>query len=218
MDSTNSPFLLSADKFELPQAIKESPGIAIGKQIVHSVLLSTDLSYIQNMDFDAIMAIHPFAPSGQLNSIIIDFCERPVFCSIGGGFRDRHTAAELSEAATVEGAEAVVVTKPTSPEVIEYIHGYTHSNLVYTILHEGEDIHALVEAGVDMFNVSTGETTASAVRRIRTDFPDIPIMANGGPFESTIIETIESGADAIVYNPPTATEMMRAAFDEFRRG
>lgn len=218
MSSINNEFLMCADNFTIPDAIKKSPGVSVGDLTVHSILLSTDLSYIQNMNTDAVMAIHPFEASKELNRNILKFSDKSVLCSIGGGFRGRHSAGVLAKDAAEAGASGLVITKPTTPEVVRYIRQYSTGNLIYTVIHDGENISALIDAGVDMFNVSTGETTAVTVGNIRSSFPDIPIIANGGPFDSTIYETIKMGADAIVYNPPTATEVLRNIFDKYRRG
>ena len=81
---------------------------------------------------------------------------------------------------------------------------------------DAEPIKDLAGAGVDIFNISTGEMTVDSIVDIRTVLPNIPLMASGGPHESAIRETIKAGADAIVFNPPTATEILRTVFDEYR--
>ena len=39
---------------------------------------------------------------------------------------------------------------------------------------------------------------------IREQFPEVPIIATGGPTDDTIRATIEAGANAITYTPPTS--------------
>lgn len=215
--STNNEFLLSASNFSIPKAINDSPGLTFGGKKVRSILLSTDLAYLQNLDTDALMVLHPFEPSEELNHIILGFTKKPVLCNIGGGFRDRYRASAIAKAAEKSGAEGVVITKPTSHEVVQKLRKNIDTKLIYTVIYPEENISSLVDAGVDIFNVSTGEDTALTVGKIRKSFSDVPLMASGGPFESTIFETIKMGADAIVYNPPTATEILRTIFDDFRR-
>jgi len=81
---------------------------------------------------------------------------------------------------------------------------------------DSEPVCDLKDAGIDIFNVVTGETTAESVQKIRKALPDIPVMASGGPYDYTISHTIRMGADAIVFNPPTATEILRSIFDKYR--
>lgn len=209
-------FKLTASKIDIPEAIDESPGISVGPHLIKSVLLSTDLSYIANMDIDSVLVIHPFDSNEKLNTAIQKFCDGPVFLGVGGGFRQIEHMMQLVINADQNDADGIVISRPTDPETIRKLRSRVDHTLIYSILIEGENIHQLVDAGVDMFNISTGENTAQTIRKIRQDHPDIPIMANGGPFDSTIRQTIASGADAIVYNPPTATEMMRSLFDELR--
>ena len=51
---------------------------------------------------------------------------------------------------------------------------------------------------------------------IRTRFPDIPIIATGGNRPETITATIEAGANAITYTPPTAQELFKTMMSKYR--
>ncbi|MDR9418097.1 hydrolase [Gracilimonas sp.] len=208
--------LLSANKFTIPESIHSAPGISLKGKLIKSVLLSTDLTYIQNLDMDAVMILNPFEKSNELDEVIIQFSNKPVFCDVGGGFLREEQTMRLARGAFEVGAAGVLISKPTAPEIIRRVKQQIQGELIYTVMFEGEPIRELVDAGVDMFNVSTGETTSETVAEIRTFLPDVAIMANGGPHNSTIRETISNGADAIVLNPPTATEILRSVFDNYR--
>lgn len=52
-----------------------------------------------------------------------------------------------------------------------------------------------------MINISAGKDTAATVRYFRGKYPELPIIATGGPTESSIHETIIAGANAITYTP-----------------
>ena len=56
--------------------------------------------------------------------------------------------------------------------------------------------------GTAILNVSAASRTPEVVRKIREKFPEVPIIATGGPTPESIIETIEAGANAITYTPP----------------
>ena len=43
--------------------------------------------------------------------------------------------------------------------------------------------------------------------KIRAEFPTVPIIATGGPREEDILRTIEAGANAITYTPPTTGQL-----------
>jgi|ABEF01.1.fsa_nt_gi hypothetical protein len=216
MSFQQQDYLLSANKYKIPESINESSGIALGENLVKSVLLSTDLSYIQNLSADAIMTVHPFDKSNKLDQVIIEFSQKPVICDIGGGLLSEERSIRLATGAFEAGASALVITKPTPPEIVARIRSEIDGPLVYTVMFEAEDIKGLHQAGVDIFNISTGEFTPETVASVRELVPDSVIMANGGPHDSTIRATIETGAEAIVFNPPTATEILRSIFDNYR--
>ena len=54
------------------------------------------------------------------------------------------------------------------------------------------------------------------VRKIREKFPDVPMIATGGPTEESILETIEAGANAISYTPPSTKELFRVIMSGYR--
>ncbi len=218
MSLKQQDYLLSAKKFEIPESINRCPGIRFEEQMIRSVLLSTDLSYIQNLNSDAIMVVNPFEKSNELNRVIIEFSKKPVICDVGGGFLQEEATIKYARGAFQAGAEGVVISKPTAPEIVRRIRDEIEGKLIYTVMFDGEPVAELVEAGIDIFNVSTGENTPGIVEKVRKELPEIPILASGGPYNSTIIETIEMGADAIVFNPPTATEILRSMFDKYRHG
>ena len=51
------------------------------------------------------------------------------------------------------------------------------------------------------------EKTAETVRYFRERYPELPIIATGGPTDESILETIEAGANAITYTPPSNGEL-----------
>ena len=46
--------------------------------------------------------------------------------------------------------------------------------------------------------------------------PEVPIIATGGPTEETIMSTIEAGANAITYTPPTNGELFAESMRKYR--
>ena len=83
---------------------------------------------------------------------------------------------------------------------------------------EKEDIAARIKAGVSIFNVSGGAKTASIVSKIRNEFPEMPIIATGGPTPESILETINAGANAITYTPPSSGELFSQIMENYRGG
>ena len=69
--------------------------------------------------------------------------------------------------------------------------------------------HGGWKAGAAILNVAGGHKTIDIVRTIRTQFPDIPVIATGGPTGESIWQTIAAGANAITFTPPLLQDMFR---------
>ena len=63
------------------------------------------------------------------------------------------------------------------------------------------------------FNYKTKDADS---RKIKEEFPNFPVIATGGPNEETIRKTIEAGANAITYTPPTNGDTMSSLMDKYR--
>lgn len=115
-----------------------------------------------------------------------------------------------------QGAFGVVVNAPISNEVISRIKEVVDIPVIATIVSDQMDIRSRIEAGADFLNVSGAAATPQIVRRIRAQFPNIPILATGGPNDETILETIHAGANAITYSPPSNGELFAAIMQKYR--
>ena len=67
-----------------------------------------------------------------------------------------------------------------------------------------------------MVNVAAGARTAQVVASIRAHHPEIPILASGGGSEDRILATIEAGADAITWTPPSAQQLQSQMMAKYR--
>ena len=85
-----------------------------------------------------------------------------------------------------------------------------------TIVSIDENIRERIEAGATILNISGGKNTPEIVRRIRKEFPEFPVIATGGPTEESIRMTIEAGANAITYTPPSNGDTMSSLMDKYR--
>ena len=66
--------------------------------------------------------------------------------------------------------------------------------------------------------MSAAKDTANVVRKIREEFPDFPIIATGGPTDDSILETIDAGANAITWTPPSNGEVFKDIMEAYRQG
>lgn len=140
----------------------------------------------------------------------------PVICGVGGGLTHGTRSGNIALHAEFQGAIAVVLNAPTPQETIEYVKETIDIPVVVTVVSEHTDVQSRIEAGADILNVSGGSKTAAIVRKIREQYPTIPIIATGGPTDQSILETIAAGANAITYTPPTNGELFRVKMDHYR--
>ena len=101
-------------------------------------------------------------------------------------------------------------------EAIRAIKETVEIPLVYTVVSEQADVAGKLAAGVDFLNVSGAARTPEIVAHIREQFPEVPIIATGGPTDDTIRATIEAGANAITYTPPTSAELFSESMRKYR--
>ena len=103
-----------------------------------------------------------------------------------------------------------IKVKPGAKGEVAYIP------VVVTVVAESTDIQARLDAGADILNVSGAARTPEIVAHIREIFPEVPIIATGGPTDDTIRATIEAGANAITYTPPTSAELFSESMRKYR--
>lgn len=207
---------LRSHMIEIPQVIYGAPGIRILGKRIKSIVFSTDIAIICNINADAVMAVYPFTPQASISKAIISTAAMPIFCGVGGGLTRGARVRELAQHAEAQGALCVVVNAPTSNETIHMIDQVIDIPIIVTVVDENTDIDARLEAGVDILNISGAARTAEIVRIIHKRYPTVPIIATGGSTEESIQKTIDAGAHAITYTPPALGEIFKDVMKGYR--
>ena len=201
----------------IPEIIHSlATGIKINEKLIKSLVFTTDIAIIRNMNGDAVIAVYPFTPQPVITHAIMLGANVPVFCGVGGGTTQGPRVVSLARDAENQGAMGVVVNSPTKNETIAEISRVIDIPIVLTVVSEATDIQSRIDAGASILNVSGASKTAQIVKKIRQEFPWVPIIATGGPTEETILETIEAGANAITYTPPTSAELFKDLMVKYR--
>lgn len=200
----------------MPDEIYAASGIVIIGRRIKSLIFSTDIAIIRNCNADAVLAVYPFTPQQIIADAIVSTSSLPVFCGVGGGTTTGARVVMLAKDAEAFGAMAVVVNAPTTNDVIAQIADIIDIPIVVTVLDENTDIDARLEAGATIFNVSAAARTPEVVRILRERYPDLPIIATGGPSRESIRETVAAGANAISFTPPTAEELFHGLMTRYR--
>jgi len=201
---------------KVPEVISQVSGIKIFGKLIKSILFSTDVAVIKNCNANAIIAVYPFTPQPIITHTIISASDVPVFCGVGGGTTTGKRVVNLAMDAEFQGAIGVVVNAPTPNEIVKQVVSRIDIPLVVTVVSEKTDIAKRIAAGAAILNVSGASKTIDIVKSIRDRFPEVPIIATGGPTDETILRTIEAGANAITYTPPTSAEIFKGLMNKYR--
>ena len=191
----------------IPSCITECSGIRVFGRKIRSLVFSTDVAIIKNVNADAIIAVYPFTPQPSITQAIISVSDVPVFVGVGGGMTNGDRSVRLAEYSEHQGAFGVVVNAPITNETISKMKQVVDIPVITTIVSEDMDIAGRLAAGADILYVSGAAKTPEIVAQIREKFPDVPIIATGGPREEDIRRTIAAGANAITYTPPTTGQL-----------
>ena len=201
----------------IPSVISQCSGIRVFGRRIKSLVFTTDVAIIKNVNADAIIAVYPFTPQPAITQAIINVSDVPVFVGVGGGMTNGDRSVRLAQDAENQGAFGVVVNAPITTETISKMKALVDIPVITTIVSSGMDVAARVKAGADILNVSGASRTPEIVAQLRREFPDMAIIATGGPTEEDIIRTIEAGANAITYTPPTTWELFVPIMREHRK-
>ena len=208
---------LRSHMIKVPTCISECSGIRVFGRRIKSLAFTTDVAIIRNINADAIIAVYPFTPQPAITRAVMTAADMPVFAGVGGGVTRGGRVVNLANDAEQEGAFGVVVNAPTENETVTRLKSILDIPVVVTVVSERTDIAARLNAGADILNVSGAAKTPAIVRSIREKFPDVAIIATGGPTDESILETIRAGANAITYTPPSNGELFAVSMERYRR-
>lgn len=207
---------LRSNIIRVPKEIEHANGIMIFGRLIKSLIFTTDVAIIRNSNADAIIAVYPFTPQPIISHAIITASDVPVFTGIGGGTTRGSRVLSLAVDAEQQGAMGVVVNSPTTNELIAQIKRRLEIPILVTVTSIHDDIEGRLNHGAAILNVSCAGKTPEVVASIRERFPDVPIIATGGPTGASVLKTIEAGANAITFTPPTTAELFTEMMARYR--
>ena len=208
---------LRSHMVEIPKPIEKCGGIRIFGRLVKSLVFSTDIAIIRNINADAVVAVYPFTPQPIISHALIMASDLPVLCGVGGGTTTGSRVVHLASDAEFQGAFGVVLNAPTPNDTIRQVRGVIDIPIVITVVSESDDIAGRLESGAALLNVSAASKTPWLVEKIRKDFPKAAIIATGGPNDQSIIDTVNAGADAITWTPPSTGEIFKSIMTKYRQ-
>ncbi|WP_414838711.1 hydrolase [Carnobacterium sp. TMP28] len=207
---------LRRDYIKVPEIIRKASGIVINGKRIRSFIFTTDIAIIMNNNADAIIAVYPFTPHPAVVNGITTVANMPVVAGVGGGLTHGPRSSNIALFAEAHGCISVVLNSPTPLSTISEVNGIVDIPIILTVVSEFTDIQEKLDAGVDIVNISGAANTANIVREVRQAFPELPIIATGGPTLESIQRTIEAGANAITYTPPSNGELFSKKMKKYR--
>lgn len=203
---------------KVPNEINKATGIRIFGKLIKSIVFTTDVAIIRNVNADAVIAVYPFTPQPIITQAVIASADIPVFSGVGGGITfSKNRVLNLALHAEFQGAIGVVVNAPTSNSVVYLLSQKIDIPVVVTVVSEKEDIQSRIESGALILNVSASSRTPFVVDKIKSKFPDVAVMATGGPTSQSVVDTVNAGANAITWTPPTTGQLFKGIMETYRK-
>ncbi|MCR4678971.1 MAG: hydrolase [Lachnospiraceae bacterium] len=200
----------------MPREIYKASGIVINGRRLKSFVFTTDLAIIRNCDADAVFAVYPFTPQQAISDAIIKCSYIPVFCGVGGGTTQGVRTLTLAKDVEAQGAMGVILNAPVSNDNLFAVAKVIDIPVIITVTSKDTDIRERLDFGASIINVACAQETPEVVAHIRERFPDIPIIASGGKTGRSVKRTIDAGANAITYTPPSTAELFKSLMDKYR--
>jgi len=200
----------------MPREIYKASGIVINGRRLKSFVFTTDLAIIRNCDADAVFAVYPFTPQQAISDAIIKCSYIPVFCGVGGGTTKGVRTLTLAKDVEAQGAMGVVLNAPVSNDNLFAVAKVIDIPVIITVTSRDTDIRERLDFGASIINVACAQETPEVVAHIRERFPDIPIIASGGKTGRSVKRTIDAGANAITYTPPSTAELFKSLMEKYR--
>lgn len=201
----------------VPDAIQQCSGISLYGHCVKSLIFSTDIAIIRNSNADAVLAVYPFTCQPAITQALLSATEMPVLTGVGGAVTTGQRAIDLAVHSDMQGVAGVVVNASTDPNTIARMAERVDVPIVVTVTKLDGMAYDQIAAGARIVNVAAAKETPRVVADIRRAFPHMPIMASGGTSDESILATIDAGANAISWTPPTLQELERRIMDRHRQ-
>lgn len=201
---------------KVPEVIKQASGMIILGKKIRSIVFSTDIALIRNINADAVLAVYPFTPHPAIMQAISMSADIPILAGIGGGLTHGERSMNMSLFAESLGSLAVVLNAPTPVNTIQQVEAVIDIPIILTVVSAQTDLAPYLAAGVDIVNIAGAAATTDIVKTVRQRYPKLPIIATGGPTDASIAAVIAAGANAVSYTPPSNGALFREKMAHYR--
>ena len=91
----------------VPEAMWGCSGIEIFGKKIRTLVFTTDISIVCNVNADAVLAVYAFTPQPKIASAILSAADKPVFCGVGGGTTRGKRVVNIARNAAVNSKKTV---------------------------------------------------------------------------------------------------------------
>lgn len=200
----------------VPDNYEECSGFTLFGRRIRTLLYSTDVAAIRNSNADAIFAVYPFTAQPAITQALLTVAEAPLFVGVGGGTTTGRRAAELAAVSEMQGAAGVVLNSPATPEMVAQVASTVDIPVIATITRFDNEAAEKIQSGARIINVAAGRRTPEVIAELRAAFPALPIIATGGRDGEAAAATVAAGANALIWAPPSVTELQRDMMVRYR--
>lgn len=200
----------------VPDEYTECSGFTLFGRRIRSLIYSTDVAVIKNSNADAIFAVYPFTAQPSITQALLTVAEAPLFVGVGGGTTTGRRAAELAAVSEMQGAAGVVLNSPATAEMVSQVVATVDIPVVATITRFDQEAADKISAGARIVNVAAGRDTCAVIEALREAFPNLPIIATGGKNGEAATATARSGANALIWAPPSITQLQSEMMVRYR--
>ena len=130
---------------QIPRCISECSGIRVFGRRIKSLVFSTDVAIIKNINADAVIAVYNFTPQPSITQAIISVSDVPVFAGVGGGYTNGQRSVNMAAAAEQLG----VWCQRAGVDMIRQNAGADPAAVVY------DAINAVRSRGADVLLIDT---------------------------------------------------------------
>lgn len=110
---------LRAEALRIPQVIRKCTGIFVFGKRIKSLVFSTDLAIIKNVDADAVFAVHPFTPQPTITNAILASATSRSLPAWGAEVHWEAEWCQMAISAESQGAVGVVVNTKGKNETLQ---------------------------------------------------------------------------------------------------
>ncbi|QOL33190.1 dioxygenase [Bifidobacterium eulemuris] len=207
---------LTSPVARVPESTARCGGITVKGHTLKTFAYTTDAAVIRNTNASAILAVYPFTGEPIITQALLTVAQQPLFVGVGGGTTTGNRVIELAMVAEMQGAAGVVINAPAPAATVEAAMSAIDIPVIATVTTDDEVTEEKILAGAAIINVAAGHNTAAVVASIRAHHPETPILASGGASDESIIATIEAGADAVTWTPPSAQQLQSQMMARYR--